>query len=133
MAAPFMEALTFLLAGLWQADWLTLLRSIVKTFSEKRQDIEAQANQLTYQIMAQDKAVFESALLDFEVEQPFEKDTAEMLFVRFKQRFDKENGGFGAAPKFPGTMNLQWLLFYHHYTKRQNRPPTRPVVHQQNV
>lgn len=103
--------------GYGRPDWLTLLRSIVKTFSEKRQDIEAQANQLTYQIMAQDKAVFESTLLDFEVEQPFEKDTAEMLFVRFKQRFDKENGGFGAAPKFPGTMNLQWLLFYHHYTK----------------
>jgi len=103
--------------GYGKPDWLSLLKSIVRTFSEKRQEVEAQANQLTYHIMAQDKSVFESSLPEIEVDQLFEAGFAETLFVRFKQRFDKENGGFGAAPKFPGTMNLQWLLFYYHLTK----------------
>lgn len=40
-----------------------------------------------------------------------------MLFVRLKQWFDKKTAVSGQHPSFPGTMNLQWLLFYHHYTK----------------
>ncbi|HRK26466.1 MAG TPA: thioredoxin domain-containing protein [Chitinophagales bacterium] len=97
-------------------DWLTLLRSLIRTFKEKRSDIEQQANQLTYHLLTQDKTVFQSAIFDLNVQQPFEQDLPETMFVRMSKQFDKEDGGFGGAPKFPGTMNLQWLLFYHHFT-----------------
>ncbi|MFN2453941.1 MAG: thioredoxin domain-containing protein [Pyrinomonadaceae bacterium] len=34
------------------------------------------------------------------------------------QAYDKQNGGFGTAPKFPAAMNLEFLLRIHHRTKQ---------------
>ncbi|MFW9968117.1 MAG: thioredoxin domain-containing protein, partial [Candidatus Thorarchaeota archaeon] len=39
-------------------------------------------------------------------------DSIENAFSAFLQRFDKENGGFGTAPKFPSPHNLMLLLRY---------------------
>ncbi len=37
----------------------------------------------------------------------------------FKKYFDKTNGGFGRAPKFPTPHNLLFLLKYYHYYKEK--------------
>jgi uncharacterized protein YyaL (SSP411 family) len=34
-----------------------------------------------------------------------------------RSRFDSRNGGFGAAPKFPPSMTIEFLLRYHHRTR----------------
>ncbi len=46
--------------------------------------------------------------------------TTEILdsaYRRIAANYDKTNGGFGGAPKFPPAMNLEFLLHIHHRTK----------------
>jgi len=43
-------------------------------------------------------------------------DTLERAFSVLKQHVDYENGGFGAAPKFPQPLLLEFLLRQHHRT-----------------
>ena len=53
---------------------------------------------------------------------PGEELSAQTLNLAFNQlslRFDKTNGGFGRAPKFPTPHNLLFLLRYWHRTKNQ--------------
>ncbi|OWY23061.1 thioredoxin domain-containing protein [Sphingobacteriales bacterium UPWRP_1] len=100
-------------------DWLSLLKSIVRTFTEKRAELEQQAGYITQHLQNQDAQVLQQLPL-LQTTQLFEPNTAETIFVRLRQRFDTEDGGFGAAPKFPATMNLQWLLQYYHFAADKN-------------
>ncbi|NWF50153.1 MAG: thioredoxin domain-containing protein [Ignavibacteriaceae bacterium] len=54
------------------------------------------------------------------IQSSFEKEPDELnenifdkTFLFFSDRFDKINGGFGSAPKFPSPHNLMFLLRYH--------------------
>ncbi len=38
------------------------------------------------------------------------------LYAQMRDRFDREEGGFGGAPKFPSTMAIQFLLNFHWYS-----------------
>lgn len=65
-------------------------------------------------------------------EEPFKKKTLsspEHLFEAalriYSQTFDKTNGGFGQAPKFPSPHNL---LFLMHYYKKTNHKPALEMV-----
>ena len=40
-------------------------------------------------------------------------------FATLSAQFDRQNGGFGSAPKFPQPANLDFLLRYHARSKRQ--------------
>ena len=40
----------------------------------------------------------------------------EDIFYQLRERFDRVEGGFGGAPKFPSSMAIQYLLTYHHFT-----------------
>ncbi len=40
----------------------------------------------------------------------------EDIFYQMRERFDRVEGGFGGAPKFPSSMAIQYLLNYHHFT-----------------
>jgi len=43
-------------------------------------------------------------------------ETLSLAFRNLAQRFDLTHGGFGGAPKFPGSMNLAFCLRHHHRT-----------------
>ena len=47
-------------------------------------------------------------------------DLLESAYRRLAGHFDHTNGGFGAAPKFPGGMSLAFFLRYHRRTKAAN-------------
>jgi len=47
-------------------------------------------------------------------------DTLYSAFRTLQQSFDKANGGWGQAPKFPQPMALEFLLRYHHSTGNTN-------------
>ena len=40
----------------------------------------------------------------------------EDIFYQMRERFDRVEGGFGGAPKFPSTLAIQFLLNYHYFT-----------------
>lgn len=43
-------------------------------------------------------------------------DLTDSAFRRISANYDRTNGGFGGAPKFPPAMNLEFLLHTHHRT-----------------
>jgi len=52
-------------------------------------------------------------------EQELDEDLLEQAFINSMRQFDSRNGGFGAAPKFPSTMTLAFLLRWHQRTHNQ--------------
>jgi len=46
-----------------------------------------------------------------------EVNSLDLAYSDFVQRYDKDMGGFGRAPKFPSPHNLIYLLRYYHRTK----------------
>ncbi|MFH0768648.1 MAG: thioredoxin domain-containing protein, partial [Chloroflexota bacterium] len=47
-------------------------------------------------------------------------DILEQAYSAIKQDFDRENGGFGGAPKFPQPIVLEFLLRYHLRTREKD-------------
>ncbi|UZJ39531.1 thioredoxin domain-containing protein [Prosthecochloris sp. SCSIO W1102] len=52
-------------------------------------------------------------------EVPVDKGVFDLAAKTFAEMFDKENGGFGNAPKFPQPSILEFLLTYSYYTGNQ--------------
>lgn len=100
--------------------WSQVLQHMHKVFTEDRQTVEDQANKLLYHISAQEKAIFASFVATSDAyEGMFEQQLSDNIYRKLKQRFDTVDGGFGGAPKFPGTMNISFLLQYHYLTKNE--------------
>ena len=102
-----------------RASWLQILENIAKAYKTRKKEVEQQAQHLTYTILQQDKSFFKSKVLDLDTEQPFEASQIDNIFEAIEKRFDTEDGGFGAAPKFPQTMTLDFLLNYFSETKEK--------------
>ncbi len=83
--------------------FVDLCRSIDRAWCEKRDDVVAQAAQVTEHLATTsltadaDRPVPTAATLDLAVDE-------------LVKRHDREWGGFGGAPKFPQTMSLELLL-----------------------
>ncbi|MEO1435927.1 MAG: thioredoxin domain-containing protein [Bacteroidota bacterium] len=96
-----------------RASWMQVLHNIYHAFKDKRNEVEEQANRLVDYLQNMDNR-FMGAQLDAIAEHLPEGQTRmEALFSQFQEQFDRVEGGFGSAPKFPGTMGLQFLLRYH--------------------
>lgn len=102
-------------------DWLSLLTAIADAFKNRRDELEKQADQLTYHILTrQDNSIFRPQnFLNNAEPTDFLPHTADQLYQQLRQTFDKEEGGFGGAPKFPSTMTLNFLLKYHYHTQTE--------------
>jgi uncharacterized protein len=116
--------------------WQQILQNMAGAFQQKRDIVEEQADKLTDIIRGADKtfvkkAGFESKIGENAVytegsrnnrenspfSETFNKNLLDKIFDNLADRFDHQEGGFGGAPKFPGTMSIQYLLDYFFYTK----------------
>ncbi len=96
--------------------WVQMLANIRKAFQEQPDVVEKQAKQLLGYIGKTDANMLTN-LNDLSNEGTFfSTELFSTVFKNIKERFDDIEGGFGGAPKFPGTMNLEFLLAYHHFT-----------------
>ncbi|MCB0643427.1 MAG: thioredoxin domain-containing protein, partial [Phaeodactylibacter sp.] len=95
--------------------WFQLMGHMIRQFNEDRQKVEEQADYLLKMIQRSDNNLMKDRL---QVEKPAGhlRVTVDSIYQSLKKQFDEEEGGFGGAPKFPGTMNLRFLLNYHHFT-----------------
>ena len=113
-------------AGYNRPSWTQLLSNIANAFYNKRDTVESQANQLTDIITNADKNYIKTlpitpqSAINTEGVDIFKKDILEKMFNALRERFDKVEGGFGGAPKFPGTMCIQFLLDYYAVSKNQD-------------
>ncbi|MDO6434077.1 thioredoxin domain-containing protein [Flavitalea sp. BT771] len=96
--------------------WRDVLKAITDSFREKRQEIEQQAQQLTDHV-----ATTGSFGVGGGAPLPgggvFHKDTLRQVYESLMGMADKQDGGFGRAPKFPQTFSIQFLLHYYYFTK----------------
>jgi len=101
-----------------RASWREVLNNLIQSWKEKRNEIEAQADNLTGYIgKAGDFAAGKQNFPDLPFENEFDRSTTEKIFAGIMKSADKTWGGFGQAPKFPQTFSIQYLLEYFHYYK----------------
>ena len=88
--------------------WQQILMSIAEAWRERRDELMHSANEILGELRRVGITEFSSAALD--------TDQLDMAFQSFVRSFDKTNGGFGGAPKFPPSMSLEFLLRYWNRT-----------------
>jgi uncharacterized protein len=89
-----------------------VLEAISEAYRNKRHDVLEGAKNLI-QHMNQRSA----ARADINAISP---SLLEHAYQALGSRFDSREGGFGAAPKFPPSMSIDFLLRYHHRTADEN-------------
>jgi len=89
-------------------NWAQLLTNIHQAFTEKRDEIEKSAGQLT-------DAIGMSELLRYKLKRtssPYEAAQQQAMFAKLSSRFDTLKGGQDRVPKFPMPSIWEWLLQY---------------------
>lgn len=102
-----------------RASWKEVLLGVSQLFKEKREQVEAQANELTQAIGQSNINVKAKKVFLIEGQEMFAKQQCNEIFGNIMKQADKKWGGFGNAPKFPQTFTINYLLRYYHYTKNE--------------
>ena len=89
--------------------WLQVMQRMHDLWTKQRSEVEAQSEQMIRYLRQN------SGVAAGEVSAGSAADSKEMAAALMKMA-DRQWGGFGSAPKFPGTMALSFLLEYHQYT-----------------
>ena len=84
--------------------WPQILTSIGEAWRERRDELLHSANEILGELRRVGLSEFSSA--------PLAAEQLDVAFQSFARSFDKTNGGFGGAPKFPPSMSLEFLLRY---------------------
>lgn len=98
-----------------RSSWTEVLTAIADAYKNKRTEIEEQAENLVKHLANANS--FGATITSFEEKNEFFSDkTLNEIAINLLKNGDKEWGGFGAAPKFPQTFSIQFLLRHHHFT-----------------
>jgi uncharacterized protein YyaL (SSP411 family) len=95
--------------------WKEVLLALSQAFKERREDLETQAENMREHLTQASR--FGEKPIDLQLvpkEELFTREQCNTIFSNMMQQGDKVWGGFGQAPKFPGTFIIQYLLRYHH-------------------
>ncbi|MEA3339941.1 MAG: DUF255 domain-containing protein, partial [Chloroflexota bacterium] len=87
-----------------------VLSSVADAWHNRREELVAGGQQLVSAV-EQQMAVAEGVKRE-----DVKRETLDTAFHNLDRDFDKLHGGWGAAPKFPQPMALEFLLRYHHTT-----------------
>ena len=99
-----------------RASWKEVLTGVSNLFREKRQEVEAQAQELTQHIGRSDvTSGTNREILNIQEDGIPTKEQCDEIFGNIMKQADKKWGGFGNAPKFPQTFTIKYLLRYYHY------------------
>lgn len=93
-----------------RASWLQVLQRMNEIWHKQQDEVAMQATQMLQHLRQASMRTTQVAGKD-----PDTKVCDAIAEALLKQA-DTEWGGFGNAPKFPGTMAISYLLEYHHYT-----------------
>ncbi len=91
-----------------RSSWTEILMAITKSYKEKREEINSQAETLMQHLQTANLFGTNSTEVAFNEEQ------IDDAFGNIMKSADKEWGGFGKAPKFPQTFSINFLLAYAH-------------------
>ena len=93
--------------------WVQLLQRMNEIWHEQHDEVTAQAEQMLQHLRQASQS------LSVKTEKSLGKDICHKIADTLLNHADKEMGGFGNAPKFPGTMAISYLLEHYHFTGYQ--------------
>lgn len=101
-----------------RSSWMDILFYIVDAWANRRQEVEEQATTLLEHINSSSQFISNSTIGEhLSGDQYFTQEMCNLIAGNMLKAADNLNGGFGGAPKFPQTFNLQYLLGYGHQFK----------------
>jgi len=95
--------------GYGRPSWGQILQRMNEVWTQQPEEITAQTEQMTNYLKQASQKGFAA------VEAVWDKDTCSKIADNLLKQADKEKGGFGGAPKFPGTMAISYLIEHHHF------------------
>ncbi|MBK7689885.1 MAG: thioredoxin domain-containing protein [Bacteroidetes bacterium] len=95
-----------------RASWKEILINVSQYYSQNREEVEQQANQLMTHLAQAASPAKMKATLSFNMDDN-KQEIDQKLFEKIMANADKEYGGFGKAPKFPSTFAIKFLLVYY--------------------
>jgi uncharacterized protein YyaL (SSP411 family) len=98
--------------------WMQVLQHLANIWETKREVAYEQADKLLSHIQRNDNVFLEkpASELVLQGDAAFTPAMLENAFYQMREQFDRVEGGFGGAPKFPSSMAIQYLLHYHWFT-----------------
>ena len=97
-----------------RSSWSEVLVAVANSFKEKRNEITAQAENLTQHLLNANSFGNNDTLVSAD------KNSTNTIAENLIKLADKEWGGFGQAPKFPQTFSILFLLRHYHLTGDEN-------------
>ena len=108
--APFYGGTYFPISPAYnRPSWSQLLQRMNEIWHEQHDEVAAQAEQMLQHLRQASAAMVKQA------PEPG-KELCHKIADSLLMQADKEKGGFGNAPKFPGTMAISYLLEHYHFT-----------------
>jgi len=99
-----------------RSSWKEVLNGVSATFRERRAEVEQQADQLTRHVATTGLFSVGEGMKADDAATIFSRETLRQIKDQLMATADKREGGFGAAPKFPQSFSIRYLLHYYHYT-----------------
>jgi uncharacterized protein len=96
-----------------RASWTETLEGVHQAYTERKHELESQAENLTAHLTNANAFGITAA------KDQFNKSDLDLIAQNMLKQGDTTHGGFGAAPKFPQTFTIQYLLRHNYYTKDQ--------------
>ena len=90
--------------------WMQLMQRMTEIWNDQHDEVTLQADQVIQHLRQASQKI--AAQSNAEIN----KDTCRKITDNLLKQADKEKGGFGGAPKFPGTMAISYLLEHYHFT-----------------
>jgi uncharacterized protein YyaL (SSP411 family) len=97
--------------------WREVLSGVARSFREKKAEVEQQADNLTRHVAGSGLFGTGPGPTSGNPPLPFTPENLTIIRDRLLATSDKQEGGFGGAPKFPQTFSIRFLLHYHYFTK----------------
>lgn len=97
--------------------WTDVLLAVSDAFKTKRKDLEDQAANLTQHLQQSNQFGVNTIDLGLPKDELFTQAQADAMVLALMGQADKEWGGFGRAPKFPGSFAIQYLLRHYRVSK----------------
>jgi uncharacterized protein YyaL (SSP411 family) len=91
--------------------WMQLLSRMSEVWKNERSEVDGQTQQMLHYLKQASSVAMGTESLSWNM------DTCRTMADTLLKQADTEWGGFGNAPKFPGTMAISFLLEHYHYTQ----------------
>jgi uncharacterized protein YyaL (SSP411 family) len=90
--------------------WMQLLQRMVTVWHQQQDEVQLQAGQMLQHLQQAARVITAKGSTDWN------KNLPDEIAANLLDHADKIKGGFGNAPKFPGTMAITYLLEHYHFT-----------------